>query len=251
MNHRVARARVGRAVGCKFLRTLCLILAIILEVILAGCTNLSGPPSTAFRCGLQAASGMPEMQRRVWQERNASAQCAYQIAILQDRRALYPGYISMQKRISLPVGQERQILVTVCGSAITACSKTQGPLSDNSLESPRLRARLLAGARIEASLEGEIPGGIQAMSLPVQLVIAQADAASWSWMIQPDRVGIFHLILSLTPLLAGSGVPLHTSFSYLLKLKLLPPHLRELRRRLRARMVMLQKLWRRYWRRLW
>jgi hypothetical protein len=152
-----------------------------------------------------------------------SGQCAYQIAILQDRKALYPGYISTQRRISLPVGQEHLILVTVCGSAITVCSKTRSPLADNKPESARLRAKLLVGAEIEASLTGRIPGGIQAMSMPVQPVIAQADAASWRWLIQPDRAGVFPLILTLTPLLAGSGVPLHTSFSYTIEVKVTGP----------------------------
>jgi hypothetical protein len=82
----------------------------------------------------------------------------------------------------------------------SSLQQTGSLLGDNKPEPPRLRARLLVGGRIRADLTGEIPGGVQPLSRPIQPVIARTDAATWRWMIRPDNAGRYSLTLTFTPL---------------------------------------------------
>jgi hypothetical protein len=144
----------------------------------------------------------------------STTQCAYNAAVLQDRHALFPGYLSMQNQISVPLGQPYTIAVIVCGSAMSACNGVQHPAAHSQSEPARLQGRLLVGARILATLAGNLPGQIYSISLGVQPIIARTDRATWMWTLIPSRAGTFNLILTFTPLSATSDSPLIASVSF-------------------------------------
>ena len=145
-----------------------------------------------------------------------SSQCAYQTVILQDRGALSSGYILTQDSISIPLGQSYIIAATVCGQHATSCADyAQGMLgvfnnshSTTKSEPSRFQGKLLVGARIRATLIGDVPGTVQGLSSDVQPVIASTDMATWMWRIEPSRGGSFDLLLTLTPLEGDTNSPL-------------------------------------------
>jgi hypothetical protein len=138
-----------------------------------------------------------------------SPQCDYRNVILRDRSALDPGVIWFEDPIDIPLGQSYTIVATVCGKAAVSCT---GPFQMDNIstvgEPSRFQDKLLAGARIQAILNGDAPGPIYAISSEVQPVIASTDMATWMWRIEPSRGGDFELILTITPLEGDTNSPL-------------------------------------------
>jgi len=149
-----------------------------------------------------------------------SPQCTYQSGILEDRRALFPGYIYINNAVRVTVGQPYVFEAAVCGSAASSCDIPGGSARS---EPSRFQSKLLVGARIIATFEGDVPGTVQSTSAKVQPVIAPTDMARWTWLIQPSHPGTFALTLTLTPLQTKTDSPLVASVPFQIKLEVAPP----------------------------
>jgi hypothetical protein len=137
-------------------------------------------------------------------------QCGYRLAILKDRSALSAGIVAVQSQVSVTMGQLVMISASVCGLNRPSCGDYK--TTDILHEAPtRYQSRLLTGARIQASLEGDIPGGLQRVGPEIEPVLSGNDMATWIWFAQPSQAGNFDLFLTLTPLEGGTDTALIAS----------------------------------------
>lgn len=146
-----------------------------------------------------------------------SEQAAYQCAIIQDRKALQPGYVAIQDDIRIPLEEPYTLVVTACGSESLSCSSSHPSTAIAKTEPPQLRGRIKVGAYLSMTVTGDIPSQNLSYRSEVQPVITPDDAATWYWEVTPSRTGVFKLWLTVTPLLASTKMPLTTGISFPIK----------------------------------
>jgi hypothetical protein len=147
-----------------------------------------------------------------------SDQCLYQALILKDQRALRQGYVLVQRNISIPLGQPSIFVATVCGPNVVNCDVYDfAGVSSIKSEPSQFQGGLLIGARVQATLAGDMPGSIHNLSSDTQPVITSTSNASWMWDLRPSRGGNFDLILALTPLRGSTNSPLTVGAHFLIK----------------------------------
>ncbi|MDI1462423.1 hypothetical protein QEZ54_15740 [Catellatospora sp. KI3] len=162
--------------------------------VLAGC-SAEREPNSAMPGGAQ------EAQR---------VQVAYQNQVAADRARLAPGHIDLDGPADPEVGTTYQVKATICGPASTLC----GPIgstapSTGAGASPQPSAsalpQVMTGARIRVRMSSQLPGELEAISNPVQPVVAVDDVANWLWDVRADEPGDYTLTFVVSTLAGESG----------------------------------------------